>query len=620
MKTTIAKHYWDTCKDAFFEEANRKAFEFPDWLRAFKNGKDNAEEAFIGLQAALLMLLHRPGSVLQSYTQLSTDFEPELHEYLYTWSVVERLNNESQPYSAVGSALAQLSEYLKFLGGPPKQLETTEKYTSAALHALVSEASQRDPAEVTPIDVADFMHSLVQDGKNVHVYALDGLGLLHAMRRSGKAQLVGDEFGRTLDRVMPAQLADVYTEAQTWFRVAEFVNREFVDLEWRFSQEQVSSDVLFVNAARIEHPFFDTNEHEDEKIPPGAGVLNHCLKAGYSQVVVLVSNHFLTAGQGLARKLLNHCINYGLARVIQLPMGVLGFKSKQHSLLVFEKQGRAREVEFSNFADPENTKVPEKGFGLPRRACALKLPLDMAAHHSATVPVSEIDSYGKTFGKGKKLLSFEAGQFSKVDVLASLRGKCTFMQVNDFMEVFRAHHIEEDGDAGRTIVTEIGVASITPFGLVSGGRPWSCSTSALDRRGSQVLQENDIVLCFRGSPDSFGKVGLYRPRPGETAVPNQSFVILRPKTQELNLPLTPELLVWWLNSHYAQQQLRLKSISPDVMRISPSDIGALEVPVGPDAFIENEQGKAALVLAESQKIEQISTRIQSVQVTAWNAA
>lgn len=618
MKTTIAKHYWDTCKDAFLEEANRKAFEFPDWLRAFKNGKDNAQEAFIGLQAALLMLLHRPGSVLQSYTNLSPDFELALYEYLANWSFAERMSNESQRYSALGSALAKLSEYIKFLGGPPKPLQTDETYTSAALHALVSEASRRDPAAVTPIDVADFMKSFVPEGKSVHVYALDGLGLLYAMRRSAKAQLVGDEFGRTLDRVMPAKLVDVYSEAQTWFRTAEFVNREFVDLEWRFSHEEVSSDVLFVNAARIEHPFFETNEHEDEKIPPGAGVLNHCLKAGYSQVVVLVSNHFLTAGQGLARKLLNHCINYGLNRVIQLPMGVLGFKSKQHSLLVFERQGRAREVEFSNFADPQNTKAPEKGFGLPRRACALNMPPDNLIHHSATVPVSEIDSYGKTFGKRKKLLSFEAGQFSKVDALAPLRGKCTFMHVNDFMEVFRSHHIEEDGDADRTSMTEVGVSSITPFGLVSGGRPRICSTLALERRRSQVLQANDIVLCFRGSPDSFGKVGLYHLQPGETAVPNQSFVILRAKNGGLDLPMTPELLVWWLNSPYAQQQLRLKSISPDVMRISPSDIGALEVPVGPASFIANEQAKASKVLAESLQIEQISTRIQSVQVTAWD--
>ena len=113
-------------------------------------------------------------------------------------------------------------------------------------------------------------------------------------------------------------------------------------------------------------------------------------------------------------------------------------------------------------------------------------------------------------------------------------------------------------------------------------------------------------------------MGLYRLQPGETAVPNQSFVILRAKNGGLDLPLTPELLVWWLNSHYAQQQLRLKSISPDVMRISPSDIGALEVPVGPAAFIASEQGKAAQVLADSLQIEQISTRIQSVQGNAWN--
>jgi len=617
MKKTIAKHYWDACRNAFSEDVGRKAFEFPDWLRAFKNEKRSAEEAFIALEAALLMILTQPGQVIQSYPALSADFEMELHEHLTAWGVMDRIITEPRPYSAIASALAALSEYTRFLGGNLKQLETHETYTSAALHAIVTEATQRDPTAVTPIDVADFMKSCVPQGEGVHIYALDGLGLLYAFRQSVKAQLVGTEFGKRPERVIPPKLENIYAEAQTWFRTAEFVNREFIDLEWRFGHEEITSDVLLVNAARFDHPFFDAEGLAEEKIPNGAGALNHCLKAGYSQVVVLVSNHFLTAGQGIAKKILDHCINHGLSRVIQLPMGVLGFKSKQHSLLVFSKQGRSREIEFSDFSDPKNTKPPEKGFGHPRRATTIMGSLDRTSHNATTVPVSEIDSYGKTFGKGKKLLSFEVGQFLKLDALSHLRGKCTFMRIHDFMEVFRAHHIEENSDADRTNFTEIGASSITEYGLISGGRQRTCSTSALERRRAQVLQEKDIALCFRGSPDSFGKVGLYLAKKSERAVPNQSFVILRAK-KDTSLPLMPEVLVWWLNSDFAQQQLKLKSISPDVMRISPSDIGALEVPVGPAGFLENEQRKAALVLKDSQEIEDISTRIQSVQATAWD--
>lgn len=617
MKTTTAKHYWSLCKEIYSETDTRSAFEFPKWLQEFKNDRSSAEDAFIGLQAALLMILDKGEEVLKVYSQLTNEREVNLQEYLATWSVMDRLIADAKPFSVLSSALTGLSEYLKFTGGEVKQITSNEIYSSESLHSLVAEASKRDASFVTPIDIADFMQSWIEPDSGVHVYGLDGLGLLYAARRNGSARLVGDEFGKSADYQIPKKILDIYSESQTWFRANEFINREFIDMECRFSVSHAPAESLLINAARLDLPFFDSKSNEGKKSQSEAGLLNHCLKAGYSKIVVLVSNHYLTAGQGVARNILDHCIKNGLTHVIQLPMGVLGFRSQQHSILIFEKQSLKTEIKFVDYSDTQNIKASEKGFGLPRRAFSLNVASQGAVQRTTVVPVSELDNYGKTFGKRKKLLSFEAGQFSEVDALASLRQKCTFMRIHQFMDVFRSHHIEENTDLDRSEFTEIGASSISEFGWITGGRTRACPTASLDRRQAQVLRDKDIVLCFRGSPDSFGKVGLYRAKKGENAIPNQSFVILRQKNECPQNALSPELLVWWLNSQYAQNYLKLKSISPDVMRISPRDIDEMEVPIGPETFLEVERSRVAIVNHALKQISVLSAQIVALQDKAW---
>ena len=617
MKTTTAKHYWGLCKEIYSETDARSAFEFPKWLQEFKNDRSSAEDALIGLQAAMLMILDKGEEVLKAYSQLTNEREVNLQEYLATWSVMEKMIADPKPFSVLSSALTGLSEYLKFTGGEIKQLQTGEKYSSESLHSLVTEASKRDASFVTPVDIADFMQSWIEPDAGVHVYGLDGLGLLYAARRNGSARLVGDEFGKSADYQIPKKILDIYSESQTWFRANEFINREFIDMECRFSVSHAPAESLLINAARLDLPFFDSKSNEGKKSQSEAGLLNHCLKAGYSKIVVLVSNHYLTAGQGVARNILDHCIKNGLTHVIQLPMGVLGFRSQQHSILIFEKQSLKTEIKFVDYSDTQNIKASEKGFGLPRRAFSLNVASQGAVQRTTVVPVSELDNYGKTFGKRKKLLSFEAGQFSEVDALASLRQKCTFMRIHQFMDVFRSHHIEENTDLDRSEFTEIGASSISEFGWITGGRTRTCPTASLDRRQAQVLRDKDIVLCFRGSPDSFGKVGLYRAQKSEIAIPNQSFVILRLKNECPEDALSPELLVWWLNSTYAQNYLKLKSISPDVMRISPRDIDDMEVPIGPDSFLKAEKSRVDIVKDTLEQISRLSAQLFSLQAKAW---
>jgi restriction endonuclease S subunit len=103
--------------------------------------------------------------------------------------------------------------------------------------------------------------------------------------------------------------------------------------------------------------------------------------------------------------------------------------------------------------------------------------------------------------------------------------------------------------------------------------------------------EKDIVMCFRGAPDTFGKVGMYRKKSCEKALPNQSFVILRQKLDTGGVICGPEILMMWLRSSFAQNYLKQCSISPDVVRVKPKQIAEMEVPVGPRHLLEDIEKK-----------------------------
>jgi hypothetical protein len=75
--------------------------------------------------------------------------------------------------------------------------------------------------------------------------------------------------------------------------------------------------------------------------------------------------------------------------------------------------------------------------------------------------------------------------------------------------------------------------------------------------------------------------------------------------------------LWWLKAKYAQKHLKLKSIIPDVMRISPRDIDQLEVPVDPTYWIDAEikkVNKSQLILND---IQRLSTQLRDLESSAW---
>lgn len=639
MTADTSKDLYKFCARAYRATTTREAFSYPEWITSLKRDAEAARVAHVCLQSAALLMTKNPGidGRLEGLT-FYIDAMPA--DYFARLAEVLQLNGAG-PADALTPAFRGLADYLRFESGFDSLAPWTSTWGATnPLHALATEASGRNAASVTPVEVVQYMMQQAQTTQ-VHAYALDGLGLLYGVKGIEQAWSVGDEFRAGYDYVCPAPLVRTLEDSRVRFDAPEFANRVFLDLEKIvrplnqmpddellkfFDLDQIARTqhhtptALLVNAARQELPFYpEARGEDDEDLGPDAGLLNPCLRAGYERVVVLVSNHYLTAGRGRAEKILRHCLQHGLLKVIQLPMGLLGLRSQAHSMLVFGREPNHDQVEFVDLMDDELTVSPPKGFGQPRRARQFEFGVAVMPAKKNLVSVQALleKKKGQGRAKARKLLSFEVGQFSQVDALASVRGRYEFMRLGSFMEVFRSHHIAETGEVQRTHYSEIGANNISAEGWISLGKQKDCPVESLERRQAQVLKDEDLIVCFRGSPDSYGKVGMYRHQPGVQAVPNQSFVILRRKADAPENAPSPAVVMWWLRSQYGQSYLQQKAIAPDVMRVAPRDINALEVPCGPAALLDEEIKRLTRAEIASQKINELRTEVASLLAQAW---
>lgn len=584
MRKQVAKDFFDICAEAYVETKTRKKIQYPRWINDLKNDRESAERAFVAIQAWLL--------VESRNIKLNTG-EGKLHP--------------------IEEAQTALQNNLKYLD-PESQSQIKGKSVSRNWrHSLVTEAGLRDPAVVTPLDVTELMVEQTKPNSAIDVYAVNGLGLRYAVNSDRECNLVGDEFGKGGVHLYPKDLEKINDEIETWYRHQEFINRQFLDLDWAGSTGFKRSESLLINAIKCLVPFGNKDEANDQP----DGELNKCLEAGYQTVVALVSNHALTAGRGVAARVFNYCIKKGLRKIIQLPMGVLGYKSQQHSILVFGAEENKEAVQFINLAIEENIGLPKKGFGEPRRASSLRARGDgywgsQFKEKTITVDVQQIKNQ-------KKLISFEVGQYLSLqeDSVKELRKQYEFTKLNQFVEIFRSHHMEEIEESKISEYFEIGAGNINETGWIIETVTRQTTDAALEKRNSQILRDGDLVMCFRGSPDSFGKVGIYRKNNNAKSIPNQSFVILRMKDNVMNQYITPEYILIWLRSKYAKAYLKSKSISPDVMRVAPKAIGEMEIPSGPLWQIEKEGRMVLEIFNLMEEIERRRLEIHSIEKKVW---
>jgi hypothetical protein len=618
MKIDLAKKVFDYVEQAYTETRERKEQPLPEWINGLKSDRMAAKVAHLCLQASVVSMLNRSTDMPRHIPLQQGMTAAEFADTSAGLRELSKRDNEPDPLVPVFSDLAQ---YLRYTGGVSNTREFAyQTWDTDPLHALATEACARSAAAVTPIDVVSYMTKLA-DQPHCDAYAKDGLGLLYGAPSGIVVDMVGDELREKTRIEIPITLKDSFNESIQWFKPAEFANRAFIELEKLLHSKKGSALALLVNAARIDLPFYPTHTSEDEDMGESAGVLNHCLTAGYHRVVVLVSNHYLTAGRGRAQKILTHCLQHGLRQVIQLPMGVIGLRSQAHSILLFEDTPNTAALEFVDLSDDQYTRGATKGFGCPRRARELSFSgLNHLAGPRYSAQVQALQNQGGTKKGLRKIVSFEVGQFSKQDPFMPLRGTYEFMRLQDFMDVFRSHHIEETGEKERAQYFEIGANDISEEGWIKLGKKNDRPLQSLDRRKAQKLQENDLILCFRGSPDSYAKVGVFNLKVDATAVPNQSFVIIRRKADAPSNAPTAHHVFWWLRSIYAQQYLRLKAISPDVMRIAPRDIASLEIPCGPTDLIDLETTKIERALEAVQSIHNLRSQVAMLYRNAWNAS
>ncbi len=609
MHSDIAHKHYFYCEQAFKDTKSHRPLKYPDWIQSLKAGKESAKTAHICLQAAVLSLINRKPPACRS---LHSETPPnDLLQGL------ERTCEQGEIGARMsGQVLAGLRETLRLRGGLGDL--TSDAYDGQEpdpLHPLSTQAAEQSAAAVTPAEVVAFMVRLAQADR-LHAYALDGLGLMYGAPRSYQVHVVGNEFRSGSGLVIPDALDDAFDNSHIWFKPAQFANRAFLELEQLTQQPSPNVDALLVNAARLEFPFYPSGVERDG-MSDQAGILNPCLSAGYTRVVVLVSNHFLTAGRGRAENILRYCLQRGLEQIIQLPLGVLGLRSQAHSVMVFRPDRVHQRVDFTDLSDKAHRRTARKGFGLPRRA--FELAAEISSPRALTFSVSVQSLLDRCSGEGqpRRMLSFEVGQFSQEDPLRDLRGIYEFSRLSKFLDIFRSHHIVETGDPIRARYAEIGASNITLEGEVTLGKQKDCAADALDRRKAQILQDGDIILCFRGAPDSYGKVGIYRQKPGVVAIPNQSFVIIRRKSDAADPMPTPGLILWWLRSGYAQRYLQQKAIVPDVMRVAPRDVAALEMPSGPPHLINKELQTLERVEQISQTILQLRDEIGQLTRNSW---
>lgn len=469
------------------------------------------------------------------------------------------------------------------------------------MYEIVCQGFDRNGSMCTPTDISALMARLAGASSNsVDVYADYGYGVYLGVKQSVKTNvnLVGDEQKDNLsDRIFSERLDVAYKQAEVVIDRYSLLERMLVEQEWVLNYDYQKSDVLLVNAAKIELPFFEIKENSSIK-----GSLNHLLMKGYKKIIVLVSNSYINGGRGLvnSEEIFKYCITQGLKKVIQLPMGSVGATHEAYSLLVFEPGAVTESIEFKvmDFGVEKDSgrlfQPAERGFGKPLRQVELNLKAisqngEMKNAKESHVNVSDIlNSKGIQFINSKRqarLVSFEANRFIPSELPQNVRERFEFGRLADYLKIYRIQHMQLGTPEYGVEYFEVGGNDINQFGKFD-------STSLLkkyidvDSKGrleKAELNTGDLILCIRGS---VGKVALIDNPKNLLIAPNQSFVKITLKNSSAEI--TPDFIYWWLSSKPAQQYIASKVLSVGVPRLSILDVGDIPLPIGPETEIKRE--------------------------------
>jgi len=596
---SAAEIYFEEIEQMYKSGKQRKAFSYPEWIYELENTEENkAKKAVKGFKAFMLMLLDQNKKFSKHYWNLSQ-------------IAADSLADKSTLLRVIASAQDEPAEYIKNLEGLDEfirfeheqllnRLSKSSHCNYADLNELVTEAMDRSARVCVPVDIAGIMQILSEADGLVDVYSKNGIGLMSALRARNECavSLVGME-----------EKAEDFVYQNNNAYVEKLIQR--IETKWNTTIKK--SQFLLVNALNENLPIYPATKNEETNRTIEGSLNNLFDLTYYEKIVMLVSNSVLSANRGetKAQDIFDFCVKKGLTKVVQLPAGAVGQMNTEDTILVFEKNKRIEEIKFIVMPEADSAR---KRFGLPRRASEypvdlIKLKNILEKSKSRTLKLSEIKNKSK-------FTSFQANRFMTKEHLNESKNALEMKRIGELFEIIRAQHISKFGSE-TVMVEEIASSDINETGLVSSGQVKELSQDDVSKYQKQILQENDLVICFRGAPDSVGKVGLYSHK-GKKVLPNQSFMILRPKAENLQSKEISRLTFWWLRTEASKIQLRQRSLSPGVLRLTPYEIKEFLVPVGPDWFIDDCNAKFLAWQEKINQYEKLKTEAKHIEMNAIN--
>jgi hypothetical protein len=596
---SAAEIYFEEIEQMYKSSKNRKASAYPEWTYALKETEENkAKKALKGFKAFMLMLLDQNKKFGKHYWNLSQIACDSLLDKSTFIKVIANAQNEPAEYI---SNLKSLDEFIRFDHEQLlNRLSKSSNCNYSDLNELVTEAMDRSARVCVPADIAGIMQILSEADGLVDVYSKNGIGLMSALRARDECSvsLVG---------------MDEKEEVINYLNNHSYVEKLIQNIEKKWNTVSKKSQFLLVNALNESLPLYPPTKNEETNRTI-EGSLNNVFKLPYyEKIVMLVSNSVLSANRGetKAQDIFDFCVKKGLTKVVQLPAGAVGQMNTEDTILVFEKNKRIEEIKFIVMPEADSA---IKRFGLPRRASEypvdlIKLKNILEKSKSKTLKLSEIKNKSK-------FTSFQANRFMTKEHLNESKNALEMKRIGELFEIIRAQHISKFGSE-TVMVEEIASSDIDETGLVYAGQVKELSQEDVEKYQKQILRENDLVICFRGAPDSVGKIGFYSHK-GKKVLPNQSFMILRPKAENLQSKEISRLTFWWLRTEASKLQLRQRSLSPGVLRLTPYEIKEFLVPVGPSWYLNDCNAQFMIWQEKINQYENLKLEAKQIEMNAIN--
>jgi hypothetical protein len=495
------------------------------------------------------------------------------------------------------------------------------------LHMLACEGYDRVGQAFTPDDIARLMCRLAKSENDyLDIYADYGLGIYlgGVIEYPGMLKLVGDEsFAKKqqTEMILPPRLADALSRAAVALDRSAIMDRLLCDLETFPLMRQEKGRALVINAALNEVPFHPRHDEVSETLDP-------LLQSGYSRIVVLVQNGYLTGGKYFSSdQILSHCISRGLRSVIQLPNGTIGAMHEAYSILVFEPNAKFDVIEFREIESIQSvkagpaTRVAERGFGHPWRKVGIDLDYftptgrsknERTHQESVQTLKDRLLLASKSRVSRKELASFEVNRFLVDDALdTSIRNSYQWVKLGDIAEIHRIQHLPAAPDGVGIKYHEITADALGEYGDLSRYEEKYTHDGYESRLSRAALKVGDIFVCIRGP---IGRVGFVEDELTSTLLPNQSFVKITLKSNR-KVNVSSEMIYWWMRSEICRNILASRAIMTGVKRLSMFDLERLEIPVlsNQQYAIERSKyqawkAKVSLVLASRRDIEALQKK------------